>query len=493
MPGRARRGRAFASLVAAAIAVSVGYPGVAAADGGRPQVNPEEKAAAMIRPAVMYLAGQSYGAVRLPDGQLLSQFGPGTTMPFIATWACTAFVVNPDGWVATAGHCVDPDSAKLLILKRAAKEYVTQFPDAPESRNPAATLEWLQKNARVEGDTADRGPQVTLALTYGTGTKVAGKVAANVVDFRSLGKGDVALLKVDKHNLPSSELGTDADVSIGTSVLAVGFSQSTENVTGPSLDPTNKSGKVSKKSTMGSAAEYEIDAAVSEGMSGGPTVELNGKVIGVNSFAPVGEPQPFNFVAPADGLAALLASKGVKAALGPADVYYRKGLQHYYAGQYTEAIDDFDQTLSMSPDYPGLVDLRTSAANLRQQHGDFSVLSGTNLLWYIAGGVALVLAVAAAFTFLVVRKRGRLDSSSKAPGLRLVSGRRPGTAKRVAARAGIKIGAARLIGVTPAREPAEPHFCSACGAEHHPAEKFCPNCGKEILGDDPLREPTASP
>lgn len=484
MPGHARRGRVFALLAAAAIAVSVGAPAIAVADGGRPQANPEEKAAATIRPAVMYLAAQSYGAVRLPDGQILSQFGPGTTMPFIAIWACTAFVVNPDGWVATAGHCVDPDSAKLLILKRAAKEYIAQFPDAPEARSPAATLEWLQKNAKVEGDTVGRDPEISLALTYGTGTQVAGKVAANVVDFRPLGKGDVALLKVDKHNLPSSELATDADVSIGTAVLAVGFSQSTENVTGPSLDPTNKSGKVSKKSTMGSAAEYEIDAAVSEGMSGGPTIALNGKVIGVNSFAPIGEPQPFNFVAPADGLAAILASKGVKATLGPADAYYRKGLKHYYAGQYTEAIDDFDQTLSMSPDYPGLADLRTSAANLRQQHGDSSVLSGSNLVWYIVSGVAAVLAAAAAFTLLIVRKRRRLDASAKAPALRLVSGKPPGAAKRVSARAGIKVGAARLIGAAPTHKPAEPHFCSGCGAEHHPAEKFCPNCGKEILGDE---------
>ncbi len=192
MPGRARRGRVFALLSAAALAVLVGSPGIAAANDGRPQVNPEERAAAMIRPAVMYLAGQGYGQVRLPNGQILSQFGPGSNMPFIATWACTGFVINPDGWVATAGHCVDPESAKLLILKRAAKEYIAQFPDAPESRDPAATLEWLQKNARVEGDTADRGPEISLTLMYGTGTNVAGKIPANVVDFRPLGKGDVA-------------------------------------------------------------------------------------------------------------------------------------------------------------------------------------------------------------------------------------------------------------------------------------------------------------
>lgn len=459
MPTRAGCGRALALVSAAALGLLVSSPGIASADDGQPQANPEERAAAMVRPAVMYLGGQGYGGVRLPNGQILSQFGQGTNMPFIATWGCTAFVVNPDGWVATAGHCVDPESAKALILKRAAAEYISQYPDAPESRDPATALDWLRKNARVVGDSPDRGPEVGLTLLYGSGTTVTGKVPASVVDFRPLSKGDVALLKVEKHNLPSSELATDADVSIGTSVLAVGFPESTQNITGPSLDPTNKSGKVSKKSTMGSIPEYEIDAAVTEGMSGGPTVELNGKVIGVNSFAPVGEPQAFNFIAPADSLAAIMTSKGVKPTLGPADVFYRKGLTHYYAGRYTEAIDDFDQTLAMSPDYPGLLDLKTSAVNLRQRYGDVSAFSGARLLWYVAGGVALVLAAGAGTNssvqwFLSARK---VSPAPAAEG----------------AESGEHVGAHEL-------SLAEPHFCSNCGSEHHPAEKFCPNCGNHI-------------
>ena len=469
MPRRARCGRALALLSVVALAVLVGSTGTASANDGRPQANPEERAAAMIRPAVMYLSGQSYGQVRLPNGQMLSQFGAGSNMPFTATWGCTGFVVNPDGWVATAGHCVDPESAKDLILKRAANEYVTQFPDSPAGREPNAALDWLQKNARVEGDTPDRGPEISLALLYGNGTNVAAKMPANVVDFRPLGKGDVALLKVEKHNLPSSELATDADVSIGTPILAVGFAESTQNITGPSLDPTNKSGKVNKKSTMGSNPEYEIDAAVTQGMSGGPTIELNGKVIGVNSFAPVGEPQAFNFIAPADGLAAILASKGVKATLGPADVSYRRGLDRYYAGHYTDAIKDFDQTLAMSPDYPGALDLKTNAVNLRQQYGDVSVFRSSNLLRYLISGALLVLVVAGWMTFTVLRSRRR----------------RPAEAEPVAPEEqGVhaETGTVKPIRIVRAQQltPSEPHYCANCGAEHHHAEKFCPNCGKKI-------------
>ena len=301
--------------------------------------------------------------------------------------------------------------------------------------------------------------------------------------FRPLGKGDVALLKVEKHNLPSSELATDADVNIGTSILAVGFPETTGRITDPSLDPTNKSGKVSKKSTIASIPEYEIDAALSEGMSGGPTIELNGKVIGLNSSGPVGESQPFNFVSPADRLAAILASKGVKATLGPADVSYRKGLNDYYSGHYTEAIDDFDQTLSMSPDYPGLVDLKTNAVNLRQQYGDISVFSGANLVWYIVGGVGLVLAAAAALTFMVVRSRWPLLSPAEVSGFQLARGGRATTNA-----APLETGAAPANTVaTHKSTAAEPHFCSSCGAEHHPAENFCPNCGKRItLGESAL-------
>ncbi len=154
---------------------------------------------------------------------------------------------------------------------------------------------------------------------------------ADVVDFRPIDKGDVALLRVDRRNMPSSELTTDADVSIGTRILAVGYPKSTQDITDPSLDPTYKSGTVSKKSLRQTIPEYEIDAPISDGMSGGPTIELNGKVIGLNSFRPASESQPFNFVAPVAGLAALLAAKGVVPAergIRPG----RRGLTHCATG-----------------------------------------------------------------------------------------------------------------------------------------------------------------
>lgn len=465
MPRFARRFRGSVMLLTAALMLLAAPPGTAFADSGGQQARPDERAAGLIRPSVMRLAGEGYGLVRLPNGEILSQFGRGTSMPFLATWDCTAFVVNPDGWVATAGHCVDPASATELILKRAATEYRNQFPDAPEARDPAATLEWLQKNATVEGEGAGQGPHVSFAVLSGTGTRISAKLPAGVVDFRPLGQGDVAILKVAKHNLPSAQLGTDADVTIGTSVLTVGFPASTQTLTGPSLDPTYKSGKVSKKSMVGPSPVYEVDAAMSEGMSGGPAIALNGKVIGVNSFAPAGETQAFNFIAAADSLAALLAAKGVQPMLGPPDLSYRKGLSDFYAGRYSDAINEFDQTLAMSPGYPGIEDLKTTAVNLRFRYGDTSLLSGSVLVWYMLISVVTVLGVGAGLSLMVLKRQRGADTADDA-------------------------GAQSLRLISRQQAPSdEPHFCAHCGAEHHPSERFCPNCGQQIIRAESAREP----
>lgn len=479
--------RGLVALSAAALMLLAEPPGVAFADTGSQQAKPEERAADLVRPSVMYLAGEGYGLVRLPNGEVLSQFGRGSSMPFLASWNCTAFVVNPDGWVATAGHCVDPASAKLLILKRAANEYRSQYPDAPESHEPAETLDWLQKNATVEGDAPGQGPHVSFKVLSGNGAKLAVKLPASVVDFRSLGEGDVALLKVAKRNLPSSELETDADVTVGTPILTVGFPESTQNITGPSLDPTYKSGKVSKKSSVGPNPEYEIDAAMTEGMSGGPTIGLNGKVIGVNSFAPAGETQPFNFIAPADGLAAMLAARGVKPMLGPADLSYRRGLRNFYAGRYTDAIGEFDQALALSPEYPGLGDLRASAANLRQQYGDTSPLTGAVLWWYLAISIVSVVALGSGLTSVMLKMNSRSVPSNVES-----TGTRPATAAEEEESGmddAVDTGGGQSLRLIPNQSGVnEPHFCAHCGVEHHPAERFCPNCGQRVQRPQPARE-----
>ena len=93
---------------------------------------------------------------------------------------------------------------------------------------------------------------------------------------------DLALLKVDGHDLKTLSLGDSSQVEVGDSTFAIG------NPFG--LDHTFTEGIVSAlnrtlQSPNGSniSGAIQTDAAINPGNSGGPLLDSNGNVIGVNS------------------------------------------------------------------------------------------------------------------------------------------------------------------------------------------------------------------
>lgn len=108
-----------------------------------------------------------------------------------------------------------------------------------------------------------------------------------VFDARVVGRDpttDVAVLKIDARNLPTTSFGDDEKLRIGEWVMAIG------NPLG--LDFTVTVGIVSAKGRALAGlnpTEYAIsdfiqtDAAINPGNSGGPLVNARGEVIGINS------------------------------------------------------------------------------------------------------------------------------------------------------------------------------------------------------------------
>ena len=95
-------------------------------------------------------------------------------------------------------------------------------------------------------------------------------------------KTDIAVLKVDAKGLPKIEFGDSDKIRVGEIVLAIGSPMS------PNLAHTITQGIVSAKgrSNVG-LAEYEdfiqTDAAINPGNSGGALVDVNGKLVGINT------------------------------------------------------------------------------------------------------------------------------------------------------------------------------------------------------------------
>ncbi len=107
---------------------------------------------------------------------------------------------------------------------------------------------------------------------------------------------DLALLKIDANNVSFIGLGDSNKVEVGEWVLAIGNPLD--------QDLTVTAGIISAKGRQLGVADYEdflqTDAAINQGNSGGPLIDMEGKVIGINSIilAPSGGSIGIGFAIP---------------------------------------------------------------------------------------------------------------------------------------------------------------------------------------------------
>jgi len=115
---------------------------------------------------------------------------------------------------------------------------------------------------------------------------------------------DIALLKIEGNNFPTVTLGDERPLRVGDWVVAVG------NPFG--LGGTVTAGIVSsigRDIGNGPYTDYiQIDASINRGNSGGPTFDINGRVVGMNTaiFSPSGGSVGIGFAVPATTIQAIV-------------------------------------------------------------------------------------------------------------------------------------------------------------------------------------------
>ncbi len=145
-------------------------------------------------------------------------------------------------------------------------------------------------------------------------------------------KSDVAVLKIDAHDLPVVKLGDPRGLQVGEWVVAIGSPFGFEN--------SVTAGIVSAKGRTLPDDSYvpfiQTDVAVNPGNSGGPLFNLRGEVVGINSqiYSRSGGYQGLSFAIPID--VAMNVGKQLQA----------KG--HVTRGKLGVGIQDVDQALAES-------------------------------------------------------------------------------------------------------------------------------------------------
>lgn len=152
-----------------------------------------------------------------------------------------------------------------------------------------------------------------VSITLSDGTVLDNvEVVGRTSDSDSL---DIAFLQVkdlEGHTLSPAKLGDSSEMEVGDSVIAIGnaLGQFQNTVTtgiisgyGRSLEAGDGTGS----STETLDDMFQTDAAINEGNSGGPLVNLNGEVIGINT-AIATDSQNIGFAIPVNDIKGLITS-----------------------------------------------------------------------------------------------------------------------------------------------------------------------------------------
>ena len=494
-------GRTLAAAAALA-AASLALAGPASADGTAPTPtaatpdNSQAQVAPLVQPSVVYetMTWSGYVYDRYNKQYLRDK-------PFSVTMQCTGFVVNPDGYIATAGHCVDPAGGKDS-LQRAAAEwalenyYTNSYFLTVDDVIADYRIDTLNENGQVHHNDIDSVVKVSWGASV-SGVNVLKQKPARVLSFQKFNEGDGALLKVDETELNAIELADTSGVEINSGVVAVGYPAVIGNYTDTDLTPTFDAGNVSSIKTVadGLLSVFQLSAELSGGMSGGPTVDAEGRVIGVNSSHFVGE--PFNYAVPAERIKELMDSAGVDNEVSETTQTYREGIRAYFEGDRETAVSSLEKVLDEQP-ANGLAETYLGKAKELPVPPAEEKDSGSSAGWIaLAGGVVVaIVGGLTALILLVRRARNRKPAAGQqaittagiptapvqgqpaAPyaqqAVPVPAGFAPAPAPQPQPQPSPQPGTGGGVAV---KSPVTTVFCTTCGHELDTSTNFCGACG----------------
>ena len=347
----------------------------------------------------------------------------GVRCPEGASVTGSGFLFRPDGYVITSAHVAQFANLKDADARRTRNEALGEcligaLRDklAAERRKrgqqPLSTVEQQQISSLVVNYLRERKVTIVdepaqLQVCLGNRRCFDGNVSsysAPFIDARSVGN-DIAIIKIDGHDLPTVPLGDSDSVNVNDPVYIIGYPRDAKVSTTSTFVATSTDGRISavKRLDHPDIPVLETSAAISPGSSGGPAFDAQGRVIGIATFK---SGVAYNYLVPINVAMDLVRQAGVAPRRGTFDQLWQQALAAYAHGRWGAARRLLQEVLQVIPLQPEAVRLeREAAANERAEvpWHRFLNLSADGftfaLLGIAASGVLLAVAI--------IRARGR--------------------------------------------------------------------------------------
>lgn len=328
----------------------------------------------LVTPAVVFIEyfykgyvfykGQQFGSTRDPGQPFFeSFFGTVQAGPFEEGNGASGFIIHPDGYILTAGHCVQdyPEEGPMLILYAFLRDYIIpsfvqqagRMPDEKEIQNLFNKI--LKEGAQVV--------DLTKEIYVRTGNWSAYKADVLVVSEFKKAK-DVGIIKIPGKNFPTIPLGDSDTVKEGHELLVIGYPGIVQDMTsGRALSvvslfiPTVSKGIVSAvKIDFAGSPVIQTDATISGGNSGGPAVNTAGEAIGVASWmagqTAHREGGSYGMFVPINQAKVFINQAGFTPQSGLTDQVYRRALELFWQGKFEKALQEFKTVEEFYPRHP---------------------------------------------------------------------------------------------------------------------------------------------
>lgn len=448
----------------------------------------------------------------------------------------SGMAVSPD-WVVTASHVVDFDeeqedvariyAANRLFFDRLELKEIfgelsgTEMYEEQRLSDPVIDGA-LQDCYNEDFCKFDVKPDVTVvAAVQVGGENKAKRLPARVRANTHFDGGDIAALQlIDADPMPTVPLATSAgELQGGHSVVAMGFPGSPARILRDGLtEPSSTFGHVSNVTSDGSSQVIQVDMNIENGMSGGPGLDEEGKVIGLISYS--GLDQDGNrthvYLRTADDIRSVLREVGVQPSRGEIDAAWNRAMEYYWAHHYSAAlplfkkVEDLQEGHLLASKYLRLAQAKAGGPDdVPLPSPTAGVAGGRGLAFWALVALGVLIVVALVLLALGWRRRraasdpaylpvppdgGRLDAGPSdggdhdepalehddampTPVASAVGGMRAMDGAAVPANSG-RPAFRRDAVMVQSQEAAARSFCPYCGTRLAPEARFCSGCGQ---------------